>query len=556
MFLAVFLLGAAAASGGRTAAAGASAASVPITLGGVLASHRVDFASFGWEMWNMLNSYLLPGALTDARLVRASQGLAPATIRVGGITGDWLRYTDDDSSAAGAAGAAPGLGSFWPTAPQNFSYANFSSLVSFVRASNYSLMFMLSELYGRDCQQPVPGCPSCDKQWCVGAWDTSNVRAFLQHVHDEKLLQPGDSFELGNELVGHLPAPNTTDDIKRLAVMLDEIWADVPATARPRLYAPSTDACGNPAQLQIMANITGFPRVAGFTFHAYPGQSGEGANALIDILTNATWLRTQIMRGSEAFMCIDAWQAGPQAANLELLVTESSSSWNLPLPPPAQNSFLNGFFTIAELGQCVSAPAAAGGGALSSPPACARASPFHPAALLFAPRRYAATGVSLVARWAFSENSPFGTVIFNETSKQWDAAHDYFILRAHKSVVGPAVLAVSGDEASDVLVYAYCGQARNGSVVIAAANPSLADVDLTFGSVPAAPRAALVFTAPGGNLSSTTPLLNGGEPLRLAADGTPPAMPAAFVAAGDAVTVPARSQAFFVLLAAGLPACM
>jgi hypothetical protein len=118
------------------------------------------------------------------------------------------------------------------------------------------------------------------------------------------------------------------------------------------------------------------------------------------------------------------------------------------------------------------------------------------------------------------------------------------------------VLAVSGDEASDVLVYAYCGQARNGSVVIAAANPSLADVDLTFGSVPAAPRAALVFTAPGGNLSSTTPLLNGGEPLRLAADGTPPAMPAAFVAAGDAVTVPARSQAFFVLLAAGLPACM
>jgi hypothetical protein len=239
-------------------------------------------------------------------------------------------------------------------------------------------MFMLSELYGRDCQQPVPGCPSCDKQWCVGAWDTSNVRAFLQHVHDEKLLQPGDSFELGNELVGHLPAPNTTDDIKQLAVMLDEIWADVPAAARPRLYAPSTDACGNPAQLQIMANITGFPRVAGFTFHAYPGQSGEGANALIDILTNATWLRTQIMRGSEAFMCIDAWQAGPQAANLELLVTESSSSWNLPLPPPAQNSFLNGFFTIAELGQCVSAPAAAGGGALSSPPACARASPFTP----------------------------------------------------------------------------------------------------------------------------------------------------------------------------------
>ena len=184
-----------------------------------------------------------------------------------------------------------------------------------------------------------------------------------------------------------------------------------------------------------------------------------------------------------------------------------------------------------------------------------RAPAATPPAPLASPRRYAATGVSLVARWAFAENSPFGTVIYNETAKQWDAAHDYFILRAHKSVVGPAALAVSGDEASDVLVYAYCGQARNGSVVIAAANPGLADVDLTF-AVLTVPRAAIVFTAPGGNLSSTTPVLNGGEPLRLAADGSPPDMPAAFVAAGDAVTVPARSQAFFVLLAAGLPACM
>ena len=226
------------------------------------------------------------------------------------------------------------------------------------------------------------------------------------------------------------------------------------------------------------------------------------------------------MRGSEAYLCVDAWLGGPRAAGLELAVTESSSSWNLPLPPPAQNAFINGFFTIAELGQ------------------------------------YAATGVSFVARWAFAENSPFGTVIYNQTANQWDAAADYFILRAHKAVVGARVLAVSGDAGSDVLVYAYCGQTRNGSVVIAAVNPSLADVDLAFGDVPAAPRAELVFTAPGGDLSSTTPILNGGEQLRLAADGSPPAMPAAFVAAGAAVTVPARSQAFFVLLAAALPACM
>ena len=342
---------------------------LPITLGGVVASHRADFASFGWEMWVMLNSYLRTGALADARLAAAARGLAPATFRVGGITGDWLRYTaaaaadagadsgagaGADDVASGSGAGAPVLDGFWPTAPQNFSHADFGALVTFARAANASLMFMLSELFGRDCQQPVPGCPACDKAWCVGEWDTSNVRAFLTYVHDARLLLPGDAFELGNELVGHLPAGNTTADIKTLAAIIDDVWADTPEDARPRLYAPSTDACGTPAQLEIMANITHTPRVAGFTFHAYPGQSGEGPNALIDILLNATWLRTQIMRGSEAYMCVDAWMAGPRAAALELLVTESSSSWNLPLPAPAQNSFLNGFFTIAELGQCVS----------------------------------------------------------------------------------------------------------------------------------------------------------------------------------------------------------
>ena len=53
------------------------------------------------------------------------------------------------------------------------------------------------------------------------------------------------------------------------------------------------------------------------------------------------------------------------------------SSWNATLPPPAQNSFLNGFFSIAEWGQ------------------------------------YARTGVRLLARWAFSEHSPFATIFNN-----------------------------------------------------------------------------------------------------------------------------------------------
>lgn len=493
-----------------------------ITLGGVVAQHGAKFASLGWEAQVCLNEYLVPGALTDARFVRAASGLAPATVRIGGITGDWLRYV---SSSPAFPLPSPPTAGYWPSAPENFTYAQFDTMLGFFAATNLSLMFMLSELYGRNCSAPVPGCASCAPNWCVGDWDTSNVRAFVQHIHDAGLFIPGGtgplaSFELGNELVGHLPADVNVADITQMAAILDAVWADTPDALRPSLYAPSTDAC-SPAQLEIMANITRLARVKGFSYHAYPGESGLGPDALPSILLNSTWLRSEILRASGSYLCLDAWNAGPRAAGLELLVTESSSSWNLPLPAPAQNSFLNGFFTIAELGQ------------------------------------YAQTGVSLVARWAFAEPSPFGTLIYNATAAQWDAAHDYFLLAAYKRVVGGAVLAASGDAATDALVYAYCGQARNGSVVITASNPGTADVGLAF-AVPAAPRLEYVFTAPGGNLSATTPILNGdaAAPLRLAADGSMPAMPAAYVAAGATVTVPARSQALFVLLDAALPACM
>lgn len=106
-----------------------------------------------------------------------------------------------------------------------------------------------------------------------------------------------------------------------------------------------------------MLNVTGV--VKGFTFHAYPGQ--QGAN-LSSLLLNTTWLREGILTGTEAYLCLDYWNSGPRAAGMDLWITESSSSWNWQLPPPAQNSFLHGFFTLPELGQCVwarEAPAAA-----------------------------------------------------------------------------------------------------------------------------------------------------------------------------------------------------
>lgn len=197
------------------------------------------------------------------------------------------------------------------------------------------------------------------------------------------------------------------------------------------------------------------------------------------------------------------------------------------MPPPAQNSFLHGFFTIAELGQ------------------------------------YATTGVGVVARWAMSEGSPFATIAYNTSRSDggaWDAAADYFLLATHKAVTGAAALHTSGGETSDALVYAACGKSK-GSVVVSAVNPSTAPItldlrDASGAPLPTSPRLEYVFTAPEGDLASFTPLLNGvGPPLRLGADGSAPDMQPAAVSDGAPVVLPPRSQAFFVLTDAAAAAC-
>jgi hypothetical protein len=515
--------------------------------------------AFGWEMWAMLGM-LESGDLTDTRLIKAASSLAGSPIRVGGITCDWVRYVIDSAGDDGSTlSSAPprrsaediqrlldgprrshnnNLGDFWPTAPENITTTQWRTLYDFFAATGMKLLFDLNELYGRDCNTTNPG--NGQPNWCVGAWDTSNVEAFLQWVHDEGLYSPSSpsspliGFELGNELVTHLDAGNNTADILTLAGIIKRVWSDVPASAVPPFVAPSTDSCTDPGQLSILDNTGG--QIAAFSYHAYPGQSGVGNVALDKILLNQTWLRQGIMTGSASASCIARWNetGGSKSKGTNLWVTESSSSWAWDLPAPAQNAFIHSFFTIPELGQ------------------------------------YATTGVGMVARWSFSEGSPFGTLVKNGT--RWDAASDYFILLAFSETVGMDVLAVSGDDGSDALVYAACtaagagGIRPSGSLTLYAVNVGAVPITLSpttassSSPIPLTPRLEYVFTAPGGNLSSTTPVLNGNEasPLRLADDGSAPPMPGKAIPAGDPATVltlPPYSAGFFVLLGAGAAAC-
>lgn len=545
----LLVLLAAAASSTLTPAAAQLTISVSTTA--PIAQTGPFFApAFGWEMWAMLGM-LESGDLTDPRLVKAASALAGSPIRVGGITCDWVRYIVDSADGDGTPrltrspediqrlldGPGRRVGDFWPTAPENITTTQWMTLYNFFKATGMRFLFDLNELYGRDCNTTNPGNGRPD--WCVGAWDTSNVEAFLQWVHDEGLYSPSPScpligFELGNELITHLDATNNTADILTLAGIIKRVWSDVPASAVPPFVAPSTDSCTDPGQLSIIDNTAG--QIAAFSYHAYPGQSGVGNMALDQILLNQTWLRQGIMTGSASSSCISRWNqtGGSKSKGTALWVTESSSSWAWDLPAPAQNAFIHSFFTIPELGQ------------------------------------YAATGVGMVARWSFSEGSPFGTLVQNGT--RWDASSDYFILLAYSETVGTDILAASGDDGSDALVYAACtaagadGVRPSGSVTIYAVNVGAVPITLAPTSassssspIPLTPRLEYVFTAPGGNLSSTTPVLNGNEaaPLRLAEDGTAPPMPGRAVPVGDPATVltlPPYSAGFFVLLGAGAAA--
>lgn len=488
------------------------------------------------------------GQFNNAVFRALARGAAGSTLRVGGISADFTTFQANGTDAAAALHQVmhPSLGDWWPNYTRPLTPDTFLGLLEFVQQASMHLVYDLNELTGRDCFVMNSNCTfmyTCPN-WCEGSWNTSNVRGFLQWVHDEGLYSPpapdgtGGStllgFELGNELFSHLAAQDNVQDIHALAAMVQDIWSDVPTSARPPIFAPATDVC-DPTTLSIMQNITGVANV--FSYHAYPGGDGQGDHALTNILLNSTWLRTGIMTGSGAGACIEYWNSGPRQAGMELWVTEAAASYNN-VPPPGQNSFIHGFFSIAELGQ------------------------------------YALAGVGMIGRWIFAgDNNSFNFIGLNATRGDglWDVAADYFLYYLYNQTrsvgTGSGVFQVTGAEASAALVYAHCASgsasgAPTGAVTVMAINPSngtltLAVNDVGTGSaVQTLPRLEYVLTPPGGDLASYTPSLNGGPPLRVGEDGSLPSMEPLVVQTGQAeLTLPPTSQAFFVLLNAAAAVC-
>lgn len=280
----------------------------------------------------------------------------------------------------------------------------------------------------------------------------------------------------------------------------------------------------------------------GFSFHNYPmgdGVDGQDPDDPLTYLLNSTWLRTQstgnpqvhtythihmrFMRLYLTFMlcllsleqkCLDLWESGGyKAKGTKMVVTETNAH--------APAIFAHTFFSVSMMGQ------------------------------------YARMGVDFIGRWSMSQ------LIHQDKEKgTWEVAADYYLDVLFIKTMGSGVLGISGDEESDVLVYAHCSPEvyTSGSVTLMVANPSNETVKLSV-SLPTIPRDEFVLTSPFLDVDYAAPLLNGQEPmLSLNADGTlPPMDPWACNVEGEcpeAIDLPPVSVGFYLLKGAGTNLCM
>jgi Glycosyl hydrolase family 79, N-terminal domain len=481
------------------------------------------FLGAGWEMYSFLQ-YYYHGNLTSPVWINIASHLAPGVVRVGGITADWVKYVTTPVAGRHRVESSITDPPYWPTTEANLTVngagSMFQELLNFFNSAKLHFVFDLNELHGRNCHT------GANNATCVGAWDVSNLIEFLRFVRDNNWYDGGQQsqllgFELGNELVSHLSPASNIVDIHTLRALVNDIWSDSPFGV-PLIVGPSTDTCRDSAgTFDIMQAVSN--ALDAFTFHSYPGQDGS---AILHQLNNVTWLRTNILMDdlhANASGCIDYWQTNIDGkTNMGLWVTESNVGYATD-PVVSYKSFLNGNWYLSALGQ------------------------------------YATTGVSVFARWAFAEETPFALTYYNSTRQGWDVAADYFLAVLHKRVAGERVLKLTSvPYDSPALVYGYCSRGfNNGSITLVAVNPSDSAVPVTLlpSSIAVSPRLEYVITAPGGNYNTTTPSLNGGPGMRIGLDGSLPSMDPVYISNSPLMLQP-NSQSFLVLINANMDLCV
>jgi hypothetical protein len=344
----------------------------------------------------------------------------------------------------------------------------------------------------------------------------SGVEALLRHAAATQAIAPAGplfAVELGNELHGKVDPAVQARDYNQLRALLDAIFPD---NTGPELYGPATDSAANMSQFLTLAAPA---RLSAFTFHSYP----VGGQNLSEALLSPSVLRSTIPGGYGAFT--EEWVKSNTTAKHFMSETNSDAST---VANAGQDRFVNGFWYMTSLGD-----------------AAVAGMPFHVRWKLWNPR---------VSYRPFALNQTFGFLDKTLTT----AIPELWVALLHKRLIGGAPALATTTDTEFVLAWAHRtgGDAGHGPIVMMVVNPQHTAVNVTVahtgaaGGATTACRFEYIFSPSDGNVSSKTACLNADRcavPLALAADGTPPNLPARVVPDAGPIEVPPTSYGFVVL---------
>ena len=453
----------------------------------------------------------------------ASQ-LAPANLRLGGSGASCVTYI-----VPGRTAHVPSWNTTGPCkwGQHNLTMATWAQALDFVEAAGLQFTFDLNELAGRTCHDQDDPTIKHNASYCLGEWDTSNTREFLQFITRKNLTAGLVALELGNELTrmqphwkGILTINQTIQDFHALSAAIDEVWAGT-QLPRPMLMGPASSVCVEQDVVRFLRETAGV--LGSYSFHSY--EDGSGANMWADI-ANASWLREHGPLGTSKWTngntsaCTAAVQtAAAEGITPEVWLTETNSAYKN--QPNGSNAFLNLYWYATSLGQ------------------------------------YAAAGLTIHNYFTLTQGRlamlGCGLDVGMCAEDKLRPNPTYFLAVLHKRLVGTRVLAVStSDESGSPLVFAHCARARAGGVVLMVVNPAQSKVMLSVGL---GPFEQYSLTAPAGNVNSSSLQLNGRVLVLAPSTHKLPPMDPAIHDSTGAVLVPAKSVGFAVFPKANLKAC-
>jgi hypothetical protein len=431
-----------------------------------------------------------------AQLSNAAPGAAapPMHLRVGGSASNGVFYVPDGT---------PGRG---PSGSTCVTDASLKALDAFAAQANLQVTFCL-QYQTRD-----------------GKFDPSINATALFKMIGSKGLSTFSGFSLGNEIIGgqHFDVQQYADDYVSFRAA---VAADAPPWAQSVVGPSAAGWPGNVAMATFLSTTASIANMS-LSIHAY-----SFGNCSLPTYMSKAGIERMAYYYANFVSARDA-NAPAVPVYLEEMATQAGGGCD-----GLSNRFVSGFWFVHALGLA------------------------------------ADMGVSRVTRqdlagWSFTSGVSHYTLAgppgWENTKRDGKPLPhpDYFVALLWRQLVGARVLTASVSAPPEVnstfAVHAFCAAAGAppGAIVLAFINLASDPVALMLGAgLAAAPRVEFVLTAPGGNLTADSLLLNNAL-LAVGSDGklAQQPVPGEAVSAGD-IQLPAESYGFLQLNAAAAPAC-